>query len=171
MTIEAPAMWFHWDGESLIPKAPRAADKYLVVGQDYRMAEVHERSAASHSHEFAWLDEAWRQLPEQYADIAPSPEHLRKRALIEAGFYDEQIIDAGSSGAAERVAAYIRNREPFSLVIVRDQFVIERTAKSQSRRAMNKKDFEASKQAILEVVANMIGISPDQLRAEAGRAA
>ena len=171
MTHEAPAMYFHWDGESLVPKHPRIADKYLTVGQDYRMVEEHERSMASHGHEFAWLAEAWQQLPEQYADIAPTPEHLRKRALIEAGFYDETIIDAGSTEAAERVASYIRKREPFSLVIVRAQFVIERAAKSQSRRAMNKKDFEASKQAILEVVSNMIGISPDTLVSRAGQAA
>lgn len=121
------------------------------------------RSEKTHRHEFAWLREAWRNLPEKFADMYPSPEHLRKRALIEAGYYDEEIIDAGTNAAAIRVASYVRKHQDFAFVIVRGAHVFVRSAKSQSRRAMNKTEFQASKSAILDIVANMLGLTSDQL--------
>jgi len=138
-------------------------DKQFVIGQDYRLDETQQRSQASHNHEFAWLHDAWLNLPESLASLYPSPEHLRKRALIEAGFYDEQIVDAGTKAAAIRVATAFRSREEFSVIIVRGCLVVLRTAKSQSRRSMDKKDFQASKQAIMEVIAAMIGVTPESL--------
>ncbi|MBN8968955.1 MAG: hypothetical protein J0G95_10895 [Rhizobiales bacterium] len=150
----------------MIPRHPRRADQVFVVGQHYSLIEHEERSTATHNHEFAWLKEAWMNLPENLADIYPTQEHLRKRALIEAGFYDETIIDAGTNAAALRVASAIRAREEFSLVIVRGPAVVIRTAKSQSRRAMNKKEFQASKTAIMEMIAGMIGATPAALSQE-----
>jgi hypothetical protein len=159
-------MIFDWDGEAMIPRHPRRADQLFVVGQHYSLIEQEERSAATHNHEFAWLKEAWMNLPEALADLYPTQEHLRKRALIEAGFYDETIIDAGTSAAALRVASAIRAREEFSLVIVRGPAVVIRTAKSQSRRSMKKQEFQASKTAIMEVVADMIGTTATSLSQE-----
>jgi len=164
---------YRWDGEAMVPwrRFQQLCDKQFVIGQDYRLDEVQERSQASHSHEFAWLHDAWLNLPEGLAELYPSPQHLRKRALIEAGFYDEQIVDAGSKAAAIRVATAFRSREEFSVIVVRGCLVVLRTAKSQSRRAMDKKDFQASKTAIMEVIANMIGVAPEQLAQNTGRAA
>ncbi len=164
---------YRWSGSSFepLPRFVKECDATYVIGEVYRLAPVNERSIATHAHEFAWLDEAWQNLPEAIADQYPSVEHLRKRGLIAAGYYDETIVDAGSNAAAIRVAAAFRSREEFALVIVRGHFVIIRTAKSQSRRAMNAKEFQTSKTALMEVVANLIGVSPDQLGREAGRAA
>lgn len=166
-----PPLGFRWTGEAMEPLAKRRADELFVVGEVYRLAPWEERSPASHAHEFAWLAEAWRNLPEHLADLYPSPEHLRKRALIEAGYYDETAIDAGSKAAAERVASAFRSREPFALVIIRGPIVLIRTAKSQSHRAMDSKTFQASKTAIMDVVAGMIGTTSNALQRNAGRAA
>lgn len=162
---------FTWDGEAMVPRHPRRADQLFVVGETYPLIIHEDRSVATHNHEFAWLREAWLNLPEALADLYPSPEHLRKRALIEAGYYNETIVDAGNNAAALRVAAVFRAREEFSLVIVRGPAVVIRTAKSQSRRAMNKREFQESKTAIMEVIAGMIGTPPATLSREAGRAA
>ncbi len=156
---------FTWDGEAMrpLPRFAKEADRRFVIGGHHWMEEIEERSVVSHNHEFAWLKDAWLNLPESVAALYPTPEHLRKRALIEAGFYDEQIVDAGSNAAAVRVASAFRAREEFSLVIVRGAFVILRTAKSQSRRAMKKAEFQQSKSAIMEVIAGMIGVDPQDL--------
>lgn len=164
-------VFFQWDGEAMIPRNPKRADAEYAVGEIYPLVPLEDRSQASHAHEFAWLKEAWLQLPESLTDLYPTPEHLRKRALIEAGFYDETIIDAGTNAAALRVASAIRAREEFSLVIVRGPAVVIRTAKSQSRRAMQKNEFQASKTAIMEVIGAMIGAPIDQISRHAGRAA
>lgn len=131
----------------------------------YRLAEEQLRSEVSHNHEFAFVATAWKNLPEGLADQYPTAEHLRKRALIEAGYYDEQIMDVGTNAAALRVAVGVRSfpGEDFSLVIVRGPLVVIRRPKSQSRRAMGVKDFQASKDAILGVISELIGVEPDVL--------
>lgn len=147
-----PPLTCDWDGEVFRPIHPRRADNYLTVGERYSLVQYEDRSAATHNHQFAWLYDAWMNLPEDIADQYPTPEHLRKRALIDAGFYDETIIDAGTHAAAIRVAAAVQAIDTFALVFVRKCFVIRRTAKSQSRRAMKKDEFQKSKTAIMEVI-------------------
>lgn len=159
------------DGFDILPHARRSADRYLVVGETYRLVEEHDRSWRSHAHEFAWLREAWRQLPEHLAPEYPTPEHLRKRALIQAGYFDESIVDAGTKAAALRIAAFVRPMDDFALIFVRDCFVIKRTAKSQSRRAMKKTEFQDSKQKIMDIIADMIDVDAGALQDNAERAA
>lgn len=153
-----PPITFRWDGERMAPLHPRRADRLYVVGEVYSLAPYQERSQVSHNHEFAWLNEAWQQLPEDLADLYPTSEHLRKRALIEAGFYDETVVDAGTNAAALRVATGFRSLDEFALVIVRGPIVLYRKAKSQSRRAMGAKTFQESKTAIMEIISEMIGV-------------
>ncbi len=172
MTDRPPQpLWFEWTGEAMIPLHARAADREYVVGQRYRLEHREERSSATHAHEFAWLHEAWSNLPEDLADLYASPEHLRKRALIEAGYCTEEAVDCGSNAAALRVAAYMRGHDDFALVIVRGSIILVRRAKSQSYRAMNRQEFAASKRAIMEIVAGMLGVTPDSLQRNAGASA
>lgn len=157
---------FRWNGEAMeiAPRFAKQADDAFVVGEAYRLVEIEERSEKAHRHEFAWLREAWKTLPEHLADQFPTAEHLRKRALIDAGYYTETIIDCGSVAAALRVASYARGEDDFALVITRGPAVVVRKAKSQSRRAMDKAEFQASKTAILETVSAMLGVSPSTLQ-------
>jgi len=153
---------FTWDGERMLTKdsaywRARAAERW-EVGRLYNLVEYRERSGASHNHEFAWLDDAWKNLPEGVDAMYPTPQHLRKRALIDAGYFDEEIIDVGTHDAALRVASFVRRKDDFAMVIVRDGFVFVRTAKSQSRRAMKKKEFQDSKQAVMDRVEDIIGV-------------
>jgi hypothetical protein len=155
-----------WTGDSFepLPHFRKRCDQALVIGEVYRMTAQEDRSDISHKHEFAWLKEAWKTLPDAVAELYPSPEHLRKRALITAGYYTEEVIDAGSNAAALRVAAYVRGHDEFALVIVRGPFVFVRHAKSQSYRAMGRKEFQQSKTAIMEVVSQLLGVSTDDLQ-------
>jgi hypothetical protein len=156
-------MLFDWNGESMVPRHPRRADKEFVVGECYSLIQQEERSAASHRHEFAWLKESWLSLPEHLADKFPSPEHLRKFALIRAGYSDSHTITCRSKAEATRVAAFIRPIDEFAVVIVQGTTVTRYTAKSQSKRAMGAKEFYESKERIMEVVARMIGVKPQEL--------
>jgi hypothetical protein len=164
---------WEWDGDVMrpLPRFAKACDEQFVVHERYKMEVVEDASAATRGHYFASLNEAWRNLPESIAAEYPSPEALRKRALIQAGYYDEEIIDCENNEAALRVAAALRGREEFAITFVRGQFAIIRTAKSQSPRAMDKATFQASKQAVLEVVSSLIETTTKQLSDNAGRAA
>jgi hypothetical protein len=171
--MPAPPLTYEWTGEGMKPvgRFAREADRHFVIGQRYRMEEVSERSDVSHRHEFAWLREAWNNLPEDLADQFPTPEHLRKRALIQAGFYHETVTDCGSNAAALRVMAMARGMDQFAYAVVRGPLCVVRTAESQSRRAMDKQRFQDSKTKIMEVIAEMIGVAPETLNREAERAA
>lgn len=164
---------FRWDGESMVPlpRFARLADREFVIGQDYALVEHHERSDASHRHYFACIREAWLNLPEDKADQYASPEHLRKWALIKAGYRDERSLACSSKAEAIRLAAFLRPRDDYSVVIVREALVIEYTAKSQSVKAMGKADFQASKDAVLAVLADLIGTDPASLSTNVREAA
>lgn len=154
---------FEWTGSAMAPLNRRAAERQYVRGEQYCLDVCEERSVATHNHEFAWLHDAWMNLPEAVADLYPSPEHLRKRALIQAGYYDEEIIDVGSKACALRVAASYRRVDDFAYVVARGPMVVIRRAKSQSRRAMDRMTFQASKTAIMDVVAQLLGVEPQQI--------
>ncbi len=173
MTASKPIR-FNWDGESMTPHNQYfagLADNQFVVGETYVLEEFNHRSTVSHNHQFAWLHDAWANLPESLAGLYPTAEHLRKRALIDCGFYDETIIDCGSDEAALNVCTHLKRKDDFALVFVSGPYVIERVAKSQSKRAMGAKLFQESKQAILDHIAALIGVAPETLKSEGGKAA
>jgi len=163
-------MAFVWNGEAMIPARPKAADKAFVIGRRYWLEEVSDRSWISHRHEFAWIAEAWNNLPAAVAETFPSPEHLRKGALIATGWFREMVIEAGSAAAALRVAAYAKGRDEFAHVVTRGPTVVVRWARSQRMHGLDKMDkaeFQQSKDDILGWISNLIGVSPEQLRGAA----
>lgn len=168
-----PPILCAWDGEAFVPlpRFARLADKGYVVGETYPLVVHEDRSQASHRQYFAAVHDAWQNLPEDAAERFPTSEHLRKYALIKAGFRDERSVACSSKAEAQRVAAFIRPMDDFAVVTVSGPLVTVYTAKSQSYRAMGKEDFQRSKEAVLDVLAGMVGVTPGALEREAGRAA
>lgn len=155
-------VYMRWTGEAFEPMNARNAaecDRRFVVGEVYSLDEVQSRSMDSHRHEFAFIREAWLNLPERYADapFARSSEHLRKYTLIMTGWCDTATHVCSSRAEAMRFAAFIRPLDEFSVVTVKEATVIRATAKSQSMKAMGKDDFQRSKQAILDYLEDLIG--------------
>ena len=164
---------YTWNGECHVP-LPRFAklcDAQFVIGEQYRLVVHEDRSANSHRHYFAALHEAWQNLPEEHAERFPTSEHFRKWLLIHTGYRDERSIVCASKAEAQRVAAFVRPADEYAVVSVNECAVIFWTAKSQSMRAMGKKEFGESKQAVLELAASMIGVSVPDLRKNVGNAA
>lgn len=159
-----PPLAFDWTGDAMSPKLPKLADRFYVVGEVYRLAPHEERSAASHRHFFAAVNEAHNNLPEDMAERLPTPEHLRKYALIRAGYRDERAIVCPTKGEAMRVAAFVRPLDDFAVVETDGLVVTVYTAKSQSMRAMGKKTFQESKDAVLRIIAELIGTDPTTLK-------
>jgi hypothetical protein len=168
-----PPLPCRWDGEAFapLPRFARIADKHLVVGEEYRLAVVEERSQKAHNHFFAALTEAWNNLREEYAERFQSVEALRKYLLIKAGFCDQHTLVCSSHAEAMRVASFIRPADEFAVVVVQGNTVVRYVAQSQSKAAMGADRFKASKTAVLDLAADMVGVAPATLEREAGRAA
>jgi len=128
------------------------------------------RSPATHKHQFAWVKDAWANLPEHLAMMpwSETPETLRKHALIATGYSTTTVIDCGSKAAAGRVKAALvaaeAKAEGYALGRVTGPVVTVWTPLSQSYRAMGAEQFQASKTAILEWIAAQIGVAPEDLR-------
>lgn len=164
--MSLPPLICTWTGEALEPRPAfrKRCDEHLVVHEEYRVEVREERSIASHNQFFASINEAWKNLPEGKADRWPTAEHLRKWCLIKTGYRDERSLTASSKAEALRLAAFVRPSDDQAVVVVHEATVIIWTAKSQSMKAMGKKDFQASKTAALDECARLIGTTADDLR-------
>ena len=176
--------------------AAQAAHQFLL-GEEYVLDEVDERSMASHKQYFAALKSGYDNLPENVgfrtkADGSfvldgsgnriprwRTPEHYRKWLLIECGFYDEREIEEETKFGATRLAkalpallAWIWPDEAYVRIFIRDTKVVVQRAKSQSLRAMKtKKAFEESKKAVLDLNDSLTGVEPGTHWREAGSSA
>jgi len=170
-----PPLEFQWrevyddDGEpqaAMIPvsRHTERAIKIFVPNQVYVLTAIEERSYASHAHQFAWLHEKWRDLPEVLKTRFPTSEHLRKHALIMSGFRNERAYVCSSIAEARRMAAFLGNMEEHSIVSIRGDVVLYWTAQSQSYPAMGKAAFQRAKSAVLQYTDDLISgeITPEQ---------
>lgn len=155
-----------WNGEVFAPInswwAKRAGRQY-AKGEVLHLVDEPERSSSSHAHFFAALNRGWQSLPESMAEQYPSPDMLRKKLLIKTGFCSERSIVCASKAEAQRMAAFISAGTPYSVVIPRLAMVSVYTADSQSMRAMGKARFQESKTAVLDALADMLGIESKRL--------
>ncbi|OOC51188.1 hypothetical protein [Brucella intermedia] len=152
-----------WDGEAFYPASPcwaSRADRQFVVGETYKLVEHHDRSEASHNHYFASIANAWNTLPDHLLAEYPTAEHLRKKMLVKCGYADERTVVCASKAEAERVAAFIKPMDNYAVVIFHEAVVKVYTAQSQSLKAMGKREFQESKEAVLAAIDRLLGVEP-----------
>ena len=127
------ALPFRWDGSVMqpLPGFVKRCDAAFVIGEVYNLEAIEQRSAKSHAHYFAAVNEAWVNLPERLGDQFPSPDHLRRWCLIRAGYAEQRQIGASSKAEALRLAAFIKPMDSYAVVTVRESVVIVYTAESQ----------------------------------------
>ena len=150
-----PPIIFCWDGDAMVPHArfSRLAESSFTAGHAYRMIVQEERSPASHKQYFAAVHEAWMNLPEHLQLAFPTEDHLRKYALIKAGFCDVRHV-AGNRHVAVN---------GYAIVCEEDGVTTIYEAKSQGYKSMGKAEFQRSKEKVIEVLAAMVDVTPDQL--------
>lgn len=168
-----PPQTFTWDAERsvMVPRRTALANRTYVDGEGYRLDITEERSTNTHNHFFASLHEAWVNLPEAVSDRFVNEEHFRKDCLIETGFYNERTFVCTSKAEAIRLTQFLKPTQEYARFVIHGCVVVERTAKSQSVRAMGKDEFNRSKQAVLDYVSSLIGTTPAALQANAARVA
>ncbi len=156
-----------YDGDAFIPvnsyQAGKAARGYYV-DETYTMAPLRQRSENSEREYFACLDSAWKNLPESIASQYPTREHLRKKALIQCGYTDEKHVVLSSHVEANQTAFFINGFDDYAITTATGCVVTRYTAKSQSRRAMGRAEFQKSKEAVLDYVAALVGVSVDDMK-------
>lgn len=167
---------FTWNGEAMVPAKGYAAraERQYAPSETYTLEVREERSSAEHNHYFAAIADAYANLSDAVTERLRTPDHLRKWALIETGWFDETVTDCGSHEVALRMAAFTKvverdNRQDYCEIIVRGPALVLRLAKSQSRKAMDKEDFRKSKNDILDLLSDMVGVNRTLLERYAER--
>jgi hypothetical protein len=146
-----------------LPAFAGSVASQFALGEVVLLERAEARSSPSHRHYFACVREAWVNLPEDLAARFPTDEHLRKYALIKAGFCDARSIVCASPAEARRIASFIRPMDDYAIVTVAHRVVSVFTAKSQAVGAMGRARFQTSKDAVLGMLAQMIGVDPAEL--------
>lgn len=135
----------------------KRADKELVIGETLQWEIVNPRSMKSHRHYFAMIADAWSNLPERLNADFPSPEHLRKFALIKAGYCTMTRIACRDNAAAVAACALVSGLDKFSICDVSGSVVTVYRATSQSVKAMGAKRFQESKDAVFTEISKIVG--------------
>lgn len=156
--MSIPPLYMTWNGSAMEPldRFSRLAERSFTSGTAYRMIVEEERSVASHKHYFAAVREAFMNLREPWDVAFPNEDSLRKYCLIKAGFCTVTKI-VGS----RRVPI-----DGYAIVVNEDGMTTVYQAESQKVRAMGREKFQRSKQAVLELLADMTGTTPEQLMRE-----
>jgi len=160
-----------WDGNVMVPLDRRAAARIFEVDKSYELTVREPASSISRKHLFAAIDDVWSALPEDGVKAFPTPTHLRKALLIQAGYVDIKTIGMKSAKEAMRMAAVCRDCDEFCAIGVEGSVVTVVTAKSLSKEESDRAGFQRVKQDCIEILAGMIGVSPDDLARNAGAAA
>lgn len=170
---DVPPIVLRYDGEGVFSPASKywaqLADRHYVIGAEYRLIPHEHRSVNSHNHYFASIADAWQNLPAELAVQFPSPDALRRFALIKAGFCDQHTFVCSSKAEALRLAAFIKPVDEYAVVVAKEATVIRYTAKSQSMKAMGKEEFQRSKDSVLGIVSEMLGTSVKALEGNTGK--
>lgn len=157
--MSARPIIFDWTGTAMVPRRPfmRDADARFVIGEGYMLEPVELRSAASHRHYFAVVRDSWASLSDELLEQFPSEHHLRKWALIKAGFCTMKQDVFASKAEAIRACAFVKKHiDDFVVATVKGTVVTVYRAKSQSNTEMDKKTFSASKEAVLLVIGDLL---------------
>jgi hypothetical protein len=155
-----PQIIAEFDGKVLRPVNPCHS---LEKGICYEIVE--QRSDETHNHYFACIKTAWENLPTKYRWDYPTPEHLRKRALIESGYCSCTEICFTWIGDIPLLQGVAEILDEFAALIVKDSVVYIYRAKSQSYKAMKRDEFQKSKEDVLSFCAGLIGVTPEELSA------
>lgn len=159
---------FQWTEGMFVPERRAMAywQEQLQEGDVVTFERHEERSTASHNHYFACIKTAWDNLPEQ-DERFPTPDALRKWALIRSGYCTENTIVCDSVEQAHLIASFLGNQEG-TIIVVRENIVKKYTAKSQSNAVMGKDEFQRSKTDVLDTIAELIAVKRSRLEKNAG---
>lgn len=105
------------------------------------LADPNDHSDAARRRFFAIIKDAHDNLPSLMQSLTPSPEHLRKLALIKAGHCETRVTDCGTKRAAIEVSALAKSLDDYAVTQIDGQVVTVWTARSIRKRVCPKAVF------------------------------
>jgi hypothetical protein len=164
---------FCWNGEAMIPieRSAGIAKKQFTKDAFYVLEPHDPVSHKERGFYFASIKSAHDNLPPDAVERYPTPEHLRKWALIKSGWRKENHTVCDSNDDALRLAAFLRRLDDFAVVIVKESVVQIFVARSQKvgnveDGFMTADEWKRSKQDVLDILSQQIGVTRRELEKE-----
>ena len=159
-----PPIPCRFDGEAFapLPRFARVVAEHYLAGTIYHLTVEKERSPKSHRQFFAIINDVFENLPEHETRWMTA-EHMRKWALIKAGYADVATFPCASAAEALRWAPILAAADTYSIVVPRGSVVTRYTAQSIAWASMGHKDFQACKDAVFRILADLIDVEPTLL--------
>lgn len=168
---------FIWSGGAMHPAAQfrQLAQRQFKEGERYVLEPHDEVSHKDRAQYFATIRDAHSNVRAEALERYPSPEHLRKWALIEAGWYEQKVQVCPDRAFAVQVAMLIRNADEYLKVVIDkvddtsgQYMIVIRKARSQKVQpgAMTREEWRQSRQDVLDILSGVIGVSRKALERE-----
>lgn len=116
---------------------------------------------------FAAIRDSHSNLRDEHLSRFPSSEHLRKHALIAAGWCDVMTVLAGSKAAAPGIAAALQSKDRYCLIVIRGEVLTVYTARSMSRNSLLKPQFKDVALKAFAWIDETTGVDPSRWKGAA----
>lgn len=159
---------------AMVPHARFAAlcKRQFEFAEDYPLGPVEGVPSRSRGGFFAAIKDAWNNLPDEDQRF-PTAEHLRKRALVQAGWatHAQYVMDTPKD--AKSMARALRGSDEYAVIKVSGNAVDVWIAKSiaAGTPGLTKEKFQEIKTKALDWVATLARTTRAELEENAGRAA
>lgn len=144
------------------PRFRALCERQYALDESYALGPVDGVSSASRGGFFASVKEAWSNLPDDDTRF-PTPEHLRKRALVQAGWatHTQTVMDTKKDAVA--FAKGLRRVDEYAVIKVSRNVVDCWIAKSIATGQISGDEFRGVKTRALDWVASLAGTNRAEL--------
>lgn len=137
--------------------------RQYVDGEEYALAPVENVPSGSRGRLFIEVRETWNSLPED-DERFPTQEHLRKRALVAAGWTDHAQYVLETAKDAKQMARALRRADAYAVIRQVGNVVEVWTAKSIAGGQIHADEWRGVKQRALKWLADLTGSTAKALR-------
>ncbi len=157
---------FTWTDDGVMAPLPRfraLCDRQYAVGEEYALGPVENIPGNSRAPLFIAAKETWNSLPED-DDRFPTPEHLRKRALVRAGWatHAQYVLDTPKD--AKALALALRQHDGYAVIRISGSTVEVWTAKSIAAGQISAEEWKVVKERALAFLATVTGVTSGELQ-------
>lgn len=156
---------FTWTEDEVFVPVPRfkaLCVRQYAIGETYALGPVDNVANSSRGGFMASVKEAWKSLPEE-DERFPSWEHLRKRALVAAGWclHSQTVMDTPKD--ARNLAIQSRKLDEYAVIQVKGNVVDVYIAKSIAHGQITAEEWKVVKPRSLDWVAAQINVRRTEL--------
>lgn len=140
----------------------RLCERQFELEDDYPLGPAENAPSRGRAAIFATVHDVWDNLPDTQKAF-PSEEHLRKTALVKAGWADHSQTILDTPGDAKKFGVMVRKVDAYAIITISGNVVDVWTARSIATGRITSEEFKPVKLRALKWLDSLVGLTPEQL--------